>query len=172
MNTEQIEAAIRYYEEDNKYRYNKHFHDAAISALREKQERENPKPQSGVKGIWIEEDDDEIEITVRRRDKPVRICVGTGDVVIVEKLYGPAVLEDLRIECTYHGWKVSGDDVITEIGELALEALREKTKREKGCEHCDDDCCPRLNWHYGLDHILPGYKYCPMCGRKLQEAHK
>lgn len=43
----------------------------------------------------------------------------------------------------------------------------EKAEREKGCEHCDDDYCPRLNWHYGLDHILPGYKYCPMCGRKL-----
>jgi hypothetical protein len=56
--------------------------------------------------------------------------------------------------------------------ECALEALREKAERDKGCEHCDDDCCPRLNWHYGLDHILPGYKYCPMCGRKLQEAHK
>jgi len=55
---------------------------------------------------------------------------------------------------------------------FAVAVLREKAEREKGCEHCDDDCCPRLNWHYGLDHILPGYKYCPMCGRKLQESHK
>lgn len=129
-----------------------------LTALCEKQERENPEPQSGVKGIWIEEDDDEIEITVHRRDKPVRICVGTGDVVIVEKLYGPAVLKDLRIECTYHGWKVSGDDVIMEIGELALEVLREKAERDKGCEYCNDP-----------DMEAVAANYCPSCGAKMED---
>lgn len=33
------------------------------------------------------------------------------------------------------------------------------------CEYCDDVC--ELNWKYGLDHILPDYRYCPMCGALL-----
>lgn len=40
-------------------------------------------------------------------------------------------------------------------------------ERSHGCEYCTDDDCPPLDWQYGLDHILPDYKFCPMCGRKL-----
>lgn len=36
----------------------------------------------------------------------------------------------------------------------------------RGCEYCSDDC-PPLDWQFGLDHILPNYKYCPMCGAKM-----
>ena len=40
---------------------------------------------------------------------------------------------------------------------------------DTGCEYCGDEFVPALNWQYGLDHILPDYKYCPMCGRKMEE---
>lgn len=39
-----------------------------------------------------------------------------------------------------------------------------------GCEYCLDDDCPPLDWEYGLDHILPDYKFCPMCGRLMEDA--
>lgn len=42
-------------------------------------------------------------------------------------------------------------------------------EEESGCEYCGDEFVPALNWQYGLDHILPDYKYCPMCGRNLRE---
>lgn len=42
-------------------------------------------------------------------------------------------------------------------------------QEESGCEYCRDEFVPALNWQYGLDHILPDYKYCPMCGRKMEE---
>ena len=38
---------------------------------------------------------------------------------------------------------------------------------ENSCEYCNDDLIPVLDWKYGLDHILPDWKYCPMCGRKV-----
>lgn len=53
-----------------------------------------------------------------------------------------------------------------------IEALQEREERSKGCEYCRDDCCPQLDWRFGLDHILPDYMFCPMCGRKLKGADK
>lgn len=41
--------------------------------------------------------------------------------------------------------------------------------RWKGCQYCDDKDCPPLDWMYGLDHILPDYKYCQMCGKPMNE---
>lgn len=44
------------------------------------------------------------------------------------------------------------------VTEVILNALREQVERSKGCEHCrgwDSRC---------------GANYCPMCGRKLEEA--
>lgn len=36
------------------------------------------------------------------------------------------------------------------------------------CEYCvTNGCCPPLDWKYGLDHMLPDYEFCPMCGRKV-----
>ena len=37
------------------------------------------------------------------------------------------------------------------------------------CEYCCGDPMRPLDWQYGLDHIFPDYKYCPMCGRKVIE---
>ena len=57
---------------------------------------------------------------------------------------------------------------------LKLEMLRselERMDREQGqgCEYCrPDDCCSPLSWQYGLDHIFPDYRFCPMCGRDLR----
>lgn len=36
-----------------------------------------------------------------------------------------------------------------------------------GCHYCEDEECPELDWVYGLDHLLPNYKFCPMCGRRI-----
>lgn len=45
--------------------------------------------------------------------------------------------------------------------------------RNLGCEYCQpDDCCSPLSWQYGLDHIFPDYKFCPMCGREIRAAAK
>lgn len=48
-------------------------------------------------------------------------------------------------------------------------AIQEREERSKGCVYCLDDCCAPLDWEYGLDHILPDYKFCPMCGKRLRE---
>lgn len=53
---------------------------------------------------------------------------------------------------------------------VAFPLLKEHIDREKGCEYCSDDYCPPLDWQYGLDHILPDYCFCPMCGRKIKTA--
>lgn len=37
------------------------------------------------------------------------------------------------------------------------------------CEYCSGDPMKPLDWQYGLDHIFPDYKYCPMCGKKVRE---
>ena len=48
-----------------------------------------------------------------------------------------------------------------------------KTEKQIGCEYCDDDgFCPPLDWKYGLDHIFPDYKYCPMCGKNVRKEGK
>ena len=64
--------------------------------------------------------------------------------------------------------KLGNGDSDNKICAVALEALQEKRERERGCEYCDDPDCPPLDWRCGLDHILPDYKLCPMCGRKLE----
>ena len=53
-----------------------------------------------------------------------------------------------------------------------IKALQEREERSKGCEYCRDDCCPQLDWRFGLDHILPDYMFCPMCGRQMKGADK
>ena len=40
---------------------------------------------------------------------------------------------------------------------------------DEECEYCSGSPMLPLNWKYGLDYILPDYKYCPMCGRKVIE---
>lgn len=62
-------------------------------------------------------------------------------------------------------------DYIAENQRLKKELKKIKTEKQIGCEYCDDDgFCPPLDWKYGLDHIFPDYKYCPICGRKLYDV--
>lgn len=37
------------------------------------------------------------------------------------------------------------------------------------CGYCENNIGEgiALDWQYGMNHILPGYRYCPMCGRSL-----
>ena len=47
-----------------------------------------------------------------------------------------------------------------------LELLREREERSKGCSICDGINSPNT-----LDGFMRmGYKYCPVCGRKLKQA--
>ena len=57
---------------------------------------------------------------------------------------------------------------------LALQRILEEgvvenaTSEFSECEFCSGDPMRPLDWQYGLDHIFPDYKYCPMCGRYLK----
>jgi ribosomal protein L37AE/L43A len=48
---------------------------------------------------------------------------------------------------------------------IAIEALKEKAEREKGCAYCN----PNLEiWHYrDIDKSHDRSKLCPICGRNL-----
>jgi hypothetical protein len=51
---------------------------------------------------------------------------------------------------------------------LAVNALREKAEREKGCEYCDDNF---KFWQTQISGELPNVRYCPMCGKRLEVEH-
>ena len=56
---------------------------------------------------------------------------------------------------------------------MAITALRPVSREQvekvwRGCEYCSGDC-PPLDWQFGLDHILPNYKYCPVCGAPITD---
>ena len=81
----------------------------------------------------------------------------------------------MKTTCRYYdpenGWcrlKSSWKDSMPEIVECEAVGCAE-FEEESGCEYCGDEFVPALDWQYGLDHILPDYKYCPMCGRNLRE---
>lgn len=78
-------------------------------------------------------------------------------------------IEYIELEChTCKGFYAPENECIAvpqdcfESKRHAISALQEREERGKGCECCCDE-----DWKYGLDHIFPDYKYCPMCGRKL-----
>ena len=50
--------------------------------------------------------------------------------------------------------------------ETALTALREKAERSKGCEYCDDNF---KFWQTQISGELPNVRYCPMCGREMED---
>lgn len=57
----------------------------------------------------------------------------------------------------------SPTELMNEFVENTVDELDEE------CEYCSGSPMLPLNWKYGLDYILPDYKYCPMCGRKVIE---
>ena len=66
------------------------------------------------------------------------------------------------------------DIKLAEALDMALTALRPVSREQvekvwKGCAYCMDDDCSPLDWQFGLDHILPNYKFCPMCGAPMTD---
>ena len=68
------------------------------------------------------------------------------------------------------------------IDALAMEALREKAERDKGCDFClDPDGDNKYDSIY-IDYthrpaintrdVYVPIAYCPMCGRKLEVTHE
>lgn len=58
--------------------------------------------------------------------------------------------------------------------DMAISALRPVTREQvekvwNGCAYCMDDDCSPLDWQFGLDHILPNYIFCPMCGAPMTD---
>ena len=51
----------------------------------------------------------------------------------------------------------------------AIEALREETEREKGCEFCNAEYAVMSGSRMTYDGIHKGCtaRYCPMCGKRL-----
>ena len=47
--------------------------------------------------------------------------------------------------------------------------IENTTHESNECEYCSGEPMRPLDWQYGLDHIFPDYKYCPMCGRRVQK---
>ena len=70
-----------------------------------------------------------------------------------------------RIVNNYKNTDVDLTVLLTHIGFEEDKALA--ARLDVGCPWCDDPCVPRLDWEAGLDHILPDYQYCPMCGRPM-----
>lgn len=48
-------------------------------------------------------------------------------------------------------------------------SIENTTHESNECEYCCGEPMRPLDWQYGLDHIFPDYKYCPMCGRRVQK---
>lgn len=62
----------------------------------------------------------------------------------------------------------TGDDRTTLSYVLDLIADMPTVTLRNDCEYCGGEPMRPLDWQYGLDHIFPDYKYCPMCGRKVR----
>ena len=63
----------------------------------------------------------------------------------------------------------TGDDRTTLSYILDLIADMPTVTLSNECECCSGEPIRPLDWQYGLDHIFPDYKYCPMCGRRVRE---
>ena len=97
----------------------------------------------------------------------------TSDAKLIKKI--SCLLEDInlaeiehQVECGtleqfIKSWKY---EVKTSIVSYVLE---NETSESNECEYCSGDPMKPLDWQYGLDHIFPDYKYCPMCGRRVQK---
>ena len=72
-----------------------------------------------------------------------------------------------KVEQAYKS--ATGDDRTTLSYVIDLIADMPTITLSNYCEYCSGDPMRSLDWQYGLDHIFPDYKYCPMCGRKVRE---
>jgi len=55
--------------------------------------------------------------------------------------------------------------------DIAIAALREQQAREKGCDYCG--LIYKLDGaSYGTDSVIIENRFCPMCGRELEEHHE
>ena len=88
----------------------------------------------------------------------------------------------------YCGIKYVYNDPCGYAFETAIQALQEKAEREKGCTYCNektcencgqgnqsycDNCKHQKSWcdrEVSFKYWAPLNKFCPMCGRKLNNA--
>lgn len=49
------------------------------------------------------------------------------------------------------------------------DTIENTTHESNECEYCCGEPMRPLDLQYELDHIFPDYKYCPMCGRRVQK---
>jgi hypothetical protein len=97
----------------------------------------------------------------------------------IESLNGCIVSEE------YENGKANGNvtcDLTREILDMAIAALREQAERSKGCDYCLSTWPDRAAdgfsdiWHknklsvgYGIYREI---KFCPMCGKRLEEHNE
>lgn len=69
----------------------------------------------------------------------------------------------------YGGVYMAGEisDII-DMQQTISDAAENEPPESNECEYCCGEPMRPLDWQYGLDHIFPDYKYCPMCGRYLK----
>lgn len=58
---------------------------------------------------------------------------------------------------------------IIDMQKTISDAAENEMPESNECEYCSGEPMRPLDWQYGLDHIFPDYKYCPMCGRRVRE---
>ena len=76
------------------------------------------------------------------------------------------IMEQWKKDCLADN-DTRGADIISDVI-LQLDDMPTLTPPNE-CEYCSGDPMKPLDWQYGLDHIFPDYKYCPMCGKKVRE---
>ena len=57
--------------------------------------------------------------------------------------------------------------IVFDIEDTKVQLVSFDSRQWSGCEYCSDEEGSLLDWKYGLDGILPDYKFCPMCGSPL-----
>ena len=72
-----------------------------------------------------------------------------------------------KVEQAYKS--ATGDDRTTLSYVLDLIADMPTITLLNDCEYCCGEHMRPLDWLYGLNNVFPGYKYCPMCGRRVQK---
>ena len=79
-----------------------------------------------------------------------------------------------RLEFHKQVWMMVGGLDLSKVLDMAIAALREQEERSKGCEFCAETL-KRFDRvlavaDYCEDDIVYEPKFCPMCGRRLEEV--